>query len=252
MTQGWYAAAVLASALLVAPLAPITDVGYSAALPAGVSDGFLSQGSGTDQGTGTGGTGTGTGTGTGGTNTGGGAPGAPAGASTGTTSGTSRTSGTASGPAGGGLGQRDQPGVPSTSAPVTSGGYPVPNASAPPPATPAPPAAPHTALTITIAHSTVPGHDGRFTLSCHPSGGTHPDPVNACAKLDQLAGSGGNPFAAVPLTTMCSQIFGGPATAQITGTWAGHPVSASFNRTNGCQTTRWNNLLPVLSPESAS
>jgi hypothetical protein len=247
MTQSWYAAAVLASALLITPLTPTADAGYSAPAGPGSTGGYLGQGGGADQGGGSGGTDQGGGAS-------GSTPGGPSGGASGTarTSGNSGTSSTTSSPGGGLPGHRDQAGVPSTSAPVTSGGYPVPNASAPPPSNPAPPAAPRTALTITIAHSTVPGHDGRFTLGCHPSGGTHPDPVNACTKLDQLASAGSNPFAAVPPNTMCSQISSGPATAQITGSWAGHPVNATFNRTNGCQTSRWNNLLPVLSPESAS
>lgn len=130
--------------------------------------------------------------------------------------------------------------------------YPVPNGSGDVAAAPAPPPAATTQLTIVIARSTVAGHNGQFTLTCNPTGGTHPDPVNACAKLTQLAASGTDPFAATPKTQMCSMISGGPATARIAGTWQGRRVDATFSRTNSCQTARWNNLLPILSPESAT
>jgi hypothetical protein len=135
----------------------------------------------------------------------------------------------------------------SGSTPSSSHTYPVPNPSNAEPA----PAGP-TQLTVTIAHSTVAGHNGQFTLACDPSGGTHPDPVNGCAKLDQFAASGADPFAPVPANQTCTMLYGGPATAWITGVWRGGKIDASFNRTNSCQTSRWNNLLPVLSPESAT
>ena len=124
---------------------------------------------------------------------------------------------------------------------------------APSPAAPtATPAAAGTRLTITIAKSTTPGHNATFTLMCHPTGGTHPDPTNGCAKLDKFGASGTDPFAPVPSNQACSMVYGGPATAQITGSWQGRSINATFNRSNGCQTTRWNNMLPILSPESAS
>jgi subtilisin inhibitor-like len=120
------------------------------------------------------------------------------------------------------------------------------------PGNPAPPAAAATQLAITIASSTVPGHNGQFTLTCQPTGGTHPDPTNACAKLDQFAAAGTDPFAPVPANQMCTMIAGGPATARIVGSWQGRRIDTTFSRTNGCQTNRWNNLLPILSPETAS
>jgi hypothetical protein len=41
-------------------------------------------------------------------------------------------------------------------------------------------------------------------------------------------------------------IYGGPATAHVTGTWAGRPVDASYNRGNGCETSRWDRMEPFL------
>lgn len=119
------------------------------------------------------------------------------------------------------------------------------------PVAPAPaPAVPADRLTIIVAGSTVTGHNGTFQLTCHPTGGQHPDPANACAKLDQFASANQDPFAPVPAGQLCSQIDGGPATAQITGMWHGRPVNTQFTRQNGCQTSRWDRLVPVLPPES--
>ncbi|WP_037679393.1 SSI family serine proteinase inhibitor [Streptomyces albus] len=88
--------------------------------------------------------------------------------------------------------------------------------------------------------------EGRYSLDCHPPGGTHPRARAACKRLDELTRYGRNPFAPVPPRTDCTMIYGGPATARITGSWAGRPVNARFNRVNGCEIARWNRLRPVL------
>ncbi|HEU4674407.1 MAG TPA: SSI family serine proteinase inhibitor [Motilibacteraceae bacterium] len=84
-----------------------------------------------------------------------------------------------------------------------------------------------------------------WTLTCDPPGGTHPAPGRACAAL---AAAAPDPFAEVPAGTLCSQIYGGPQTATVTGTWRGRPVQARFSRTDGCQTARWDRLAPLFSP----
>lgn len=101
--------------------------------------------------------------------------------------------------------------------------------------------APRSSLTISVAaaHGATPR---RWTLSCSPAGGTHPQPQTACTTLSTVK----DPFAPVPPHTMCTMIFSGPQTASITGTWDGKRVSASYARNNGCQTERWNKLGSVL------
>jgi hypothetical protein len=47
---------------------------------------------------------------------------------------------------------------------------------------------------------------------------------------------------------MCTQVYGGPETATITGTWRGERVDASYRLTDGCEIARWRKLGPVLSP----
>jgi hypothetical protein len=49
-------------------------------------------------------------------------------------------------------------------------------------------------------------------------------------------------LAPVPANTPCTMIYGGPQKATITGTVDGQPVNATFDRTNGCEITRWEKL----------
>ncbi|ELP69267.1 SSI family serine proteinase inhibitor [Streptomyces turgidiscabies] len=100
-------------------------------------------------------------------------------------------------------------------------------------------------LTVTV-RGTGGRADGRFELACHPGGGSHPDVEEACGSLDRGARWGKDPFAPVPPDSVCTMMYGGPATAHVTGTWAGRPVDATFDRSNGCQMARWDRLVPLL------
>ncbi|MEU7581865.1 SSI family serine proteinase inhibitor [Streptomyces sp. NPDC041068] len=110
--------------------------------------------------------------------------------------------------------------------------------------------APTDRLTVTVTGSGGTG-DGTYELNCHPTGGTHPDAAAACAGLDEVTVYGTDPFAPVPADSMCTMQYGGPATAHITGTWQGRPVDATFDRSNGCEISRWDSLVPVLPATSA-
>jgi hypothetical protein len=88
--------------------------------------------------------------------------------------------------------------------------------------------------------------DGTFELRCHPQGGSHPDAREACGRLDRRATWGKDPFAPVGSGSVCTMQYGGPATAHVTGTWAGRSVDARFDRGNGCEIARWDALVPVL------
>jgi hypothetical protein len=46
--------------------------------------------------------------------------------------------------------------------------------------------------------------------------------------------------------SMCSQIYGGPQTARVTGTFRGSVVSAAFNRVGGCEIARWTRVSFLL------
>ena len=98
------------------------------------------------------------------------------------------------------------------------------------------PAAPTVDLRITVW----PLGEGRstakkYTLRCNPAGGTLPNGRRACERLLALRAA----FAPVPRDTACTEIFGGPHQALVTGTFRGRTVKARFGRTDGCQISRW-------------
>ncbi|NEB06026.1 SSI family serine proteinase inhibitor [Streptomyces sp. SID13726] len=105
------------------------------------------------------------------------------------------------------------------------------------------PAGDHLTVTVRDAGG---GADGTFVVDCHPARGTHPDPAGACAALERNTRWGKDTFAPVPEGSVCTMLYGGPATAHVTGTWAGRPVDARFDRSNGCETARWDRFVPLL------
>jgi hypothetical protein len=139
------------------------------------------------------------------------------------------------------------PGTPSTGGSVTSTPEP---STTPPEQTPAPSgtggggsddAAGGTRLTIVLDDGS--GAARTWRLTCDPAGGDHPDPAAACAAL---AANGAAALPPVPKDRMCTQIYGGPDTATVTGTWNGQKVSATFKKTNGCEINRWKALEGLL------
>jgi hypothetical protein len=100
-------------------------------------------------------------------------------------------------------------------------------------------------LTVTVRHAGE-GTDGTYQLFCHPGGGTHPDVDRACAALERVTTWGKDTFAPVPGDSICTMQYGGPATAHVTGVWAGRPVDAEYDRSNGCEIGRWDRLVPLL------
>ncbi|MET7485030.1 SSI family serine proteinase inhibitor [Streptomyces sp. NPDC005538] len=100
-------------------------------------------------------------------------------------------------------------------------------------------------LTVTVRHAGGSA-DGTYDLYCHPDGGTHPDVNGACEAVTRNTRWGKDPFAPVPPDSMCTMIYGGPATAHVTGTWAGRPVDTTYDRGNGCEISRWNGMVPLL------
>ncbi|WP_371482604.1 SSI family serine proteinase inhibitor [Kitasatospora sp. NBC_00315] len=107
-------------------------------------------------------------------------------------------------------------------------------------------------LTVTLSSGAGPAVDGRHELRCHPTGGDHPEPRAACDRLDSLTSWGRDLFAPVPPDAVCAQRYGGPATARVTGHWAGRPVDARFSRRDGCEIARWDSFVPLLPPVAAA
>ncbi|MFC8452643.1 SSI family serine proteinase inhibitor [Kitasatospora sp. NPDC057223] len=106
-------------------------------------------------------------------------------------------------------------------------------------------------LTVTVSGSDGPAAGGTYELRCHPAGGDHPSAQGACDRLDSLTTWGRDLFAPVPPDAVCTLQYGGPATARVTGSWAGRPVDARFSRRSGCESARWDSFVPLLPAASA-
>jgi len=100
-----------------------------------------------------------------------------------------------------------------------------------------------TDLTIVVDNGS--GSTSTWRLTCNPPGGTHPDPKAACRALEA---NGAAALPPVPKDKACTQIYGGPDTATITGTWQGQDVISKFARNDGCQISRWKLMEGLLPP----
>lgn len=90
-------------------------------------------------------------------------------------------------------------------------------------------------IEISIRGSEVPTKV--WTLRC-PPGGTLPEAALACHRLGEIE----DPFAPVPKGTACTQIYGGPEIADVSGTFDGKRIDTQFSRGNGCELERWNEV----------
>jgi hypothetical protein len=102
----------------------------------------------------------------------------------------------------------------------------------------APTADNHLVITVTGSGET----DGTYELYCGPAGGQHPEPQAACDAIHGVDA----PFAETSEAALCTYMYGGPATAEVDGTWQGEPVHATFDRSNGCEIARWDAMVPAL------
>ena len=82
-----------------------------------------------------------------------------------------------------------------------------------------------------------------YTLTCEPAGGDVPQPEVAC---EQISTTAALPFDPVDPDMMCTQVYGGPQTATVTGTINGEQVESTFSRVNGCEISRWDALTAFL------
>jgi hypothetical protein len=82
-----------------------------------------------------------------------------------------------------------------------------------------------------------------WTLECEePAASTHPDAGAACAALEALD----DPFAPLPDDMACTEIYGGPQEARVTGSWNRSNVDLTVHRRNGCEIGQWDSLVPLL------
>jgi Subtilisin inhibitor-like len=103
-------------------------------------------------------------------------------------------------------------------------------------------AASQTALRITVWPRGTQESSKTWTLRCAPVGGTLPQPARACRTLYSLSA----PFRPIPKNAVCTEIYGGPAVALVSGTFRGRQVWTRFKRTDGCQIARWARLAVLL------
>jgi hypothetical protein len=75
----------------------------------------------------------------------------------------------------------------------------------------------------------------RATVRCDA-----PEDSDVCRSLDAKM------FEPTPSGVACTQQYGGPEKATVTGTFRGEPVDAKFSRENGCQIARWEDAAPLL------
>jgi hypothetical protein len=91
------------------------------------------------------------------------------------------------------------------------------------------------------------GRDGdskprQWTLRCEPDGGTLPRKATACDRLSRLA----RPFAPTSKDVVCTDLYGGPQQALVTGVHEGKRVWATLSARNGCEIARWNRVAFLL------
>lgn len=136
--------------------------------------------------------------------------------------------------------------TPGSQSPPPGSGTPSPQPT--PPASVRPGSGTKLIITVRAAPKSAPI---THTLTCDPTGGDLPNAAGACAGLAKVAAAkGGDPFAPTPKGQMCTQIYGGPQTATVKGTYRGKQVDATFGRKNGCEIKRWNDLATLFGPLS--
>lgn len=81
----------------------------------------------------------------------------------------------------------------------------------------------------------------KFVVRCPDSdNSTVPDPAVACAELER---SGQSLLFPTPRSgRTCQDVYSGPQTAHVTGTFHGKPVNRAFSRTNSCTTAAYAKL----------
>jgi hypothetical protein len=87
-----------------------------------------------------------------------------------------------------------------------------------------------------------------WTLRCDPAGGTVPRVATVCRQLDALD----NPFRRPSKTLVCTDQYGGPQQALITGTHEGNRIWTVIGMRNGCEISRAKRLAFLVPGFSAN
>ena len=76
------------------------------------------------------------------------------------------------------------------------------------------------------------------------AGSTVPDPAAALTAVERFGEDIFFPKPGPP--KLCTQQYGGPQVAVVTGSIDGRPVDVTFRRTDGCEIARWRAMAPLL------
>lgn len=100
--------------------------------------------------------------------------------------------------------------------------------------------APATQLALTMPPSTHGGEGGTVTVTCEPTGGTHPDPQSVCDKLAEVNGD----FTRLPAApgVGCPDVWD-PVTIIAAGHWGESPVFYEETFSNACDAAVETNLI---------
>ena len=82
------------------------------------------------------------------------------------------------------------------------------------------------------------------------AGSTLPDPAAALAAVQRFGEDIFFPKPGPP--KMCTQQYGGPQTAVVTGWYLGREVNCRFARTDGCEIARWRAMAALLGATAGS
>jgi hypothetical protein len=102
-------------------------------------------------------------------------------------------------------------------------------------------------LTVRLTEAPgAPDHVFRLTASggALADGSTLPDSAAALAAVTQHGESIFFPKPGPP--KLCTQQYGGPQVAVVTGWFLGREVTSRFTRTDGCEIARWRAMAPLL------
>jgi hypothetical protein len=106
-------------------------------------------------------------------------------------------------------------------------------------ARPAAPGPQGASLTVSIQPKGPDGPSKHTRIECERLG----EGSEACRTLARLTAE---QLAPVPPDVACAERYGGPAQARVTGVVRGERVDARFNRTDVCETRRWNDNAALL------
>ena len=113
------------------------------------------------------------------------------------------------------------------------------------------------AAAVVILGLTADGGEPVATLRVvvHQNGPDAPSQTHTIACRDgtgavcsRLAAHDAGDFAPAPRDAICTQIYGGPATATIRGTLHGEELDVRLDRSNGCAIDRWDRFAWLLQP----